>query len=142
MMSDPFFPAPDPWQLNPHHDTHESGRFGLFDDPLIDMGFPFDRGFDDMMNPGNGRTRVFSQVTRGSVGPDGRWVSESRMTRTVNGVTESIWKRKDGVVCVPSHYIPRVKWLNADAITLLRPGQRVRHIHLSRRARTAHCQRP
>lgn len=98
-MSDPFFP--DPWGANRRHDAHHRGRAGFFDDPLVDMGFPFDRGFDDMTNPANDRVRVYSQVTRGSRGPNGRWVAESRMTRTVNGVTESVWKRRDGVVCVP-----------------------------------------
>ncbi|KAI0255930.1 hypothetical protein BJV78DRAFT_1350260 [Lactifluus subvellereus] len=92
-MSDPFFP--DPWRRDRRHDRARD----FFDDPLIDVDFPFDRhgGFDDMMGTGNGRTRVYSQVSRGTVGPDGRWVSESRMTRTVNGVTESVWKRRDGV---------------------------------------------
>jgi hypothetical protein len=52
-----------------------------------------------MPNPGRGRTRVYSQVSRSTVTPDGRFVSESRVTRTVNGVTESVWKRKDPSVC-------------------------------------------
>lgn len=110
-MSDPFFP--DPWRRDRRHDPHQRVR-DFFDDPLIDMGFPFDRhgGFDDMMGTGNGngRTRAYSQVTRGTVGPDGRWVAESRMTRTVNGVTESVWKRRDGVVCLPITF-HHVKWL-------------------------------
>jgi len=48
-----------------------------------------------VVNSGNGRSRVYSQVSRGAMAPDGRWVSESRVTRTVNGVTESVWKRRD-----------------------------------------------
>ena len=97
-MADPFFP--DPWRgRERRHDSHhhQRGR-GPFDDPFLDMGFPFDRGFDDMRNPGGGRTRVYSQVSRSTVTPDGRWVGESTVTRTVNGVTESVWKRKDGSV--------------------------------------------
>jgi hypothetical protein len=49
--------------------TRQRGR-GFFDDPLVGVGFPFDRSnvFDDVMNPGggNGRSRVYSQVSRGS----------------------------------------------------------------------------
>ncbi|KAF8475147.1 hypothetical protein DFH94DRAFT_635407 [Russula ochroleuca] len=88
-MFDPFVPR----RRDRHHDAHQQRGRGFFDDHH-GMGFPFDRGFDDTMNPG-GRTRVYSQVSRSTVTPDGRIVSESRMTRTVNGVTESIWKRKD-----------------------------------------------
>jgi DnaJ family protein B protein 6 len=51
-----------------------------------------------MTNPAGGRTRVYSQVSRSTVTPDGRFVSESKMTHTVNGVTESVWKRKDASV--------------------------------------------
>jgi hypothetical protein len=51
------------------------------------------------MDNGRGRTRVYSQVSRSTVTPDGRVVAESRVTHTVNGVTESVWKRKDRAVC-------------------------------------------
>jgi DnaJ family protein B protein 6 len=91
-MADPF---PDPWRRGRRHDVHHQRGRSFFDDPFLDMGFPFDRGFDDMGNPGGGRARVYSQVSRSTVTPDGRWVGESRVTRTVNGVTESVWKRKD-----------------------------------------------
>jgi hypothetical protein len=98
-MSDPFFA--DPWRRGRDRtfDAHRQRGRGFFDDHLLNAGYPFDRGFDDMANPGRGRTRVYSQVSRSTVTPDGRFVSESRMTRTVNGVTESIWKRKDASVC-------------------------------------------
>ncbi|KAI0305854.1 DnaJ domain-containing protein [Multifurca ochricompacta] len=94
-MSDPFFV--DPWRRDRRHDVHQRVR-GFFDDPLVGVGFPYERGnmFDDTLNTGNGRTRAYSQVSRGTVAPDGRWVAESRMTRTINGVTESVWKRRDG----------------------------------------------
>jgi DnaJ family protein B protein 6 len=99
-MADPFFP--DPWRRGRRHDSyHQRGR-GFFDDPSIGMGFPFERGFDDRVNAG-GRTRAYSQVSRSALTPDGRWVAESRVTRTVNGVTESVWKRKDGAVRSTSH---------------------------------------
>jgi len=97
-MADPFYP--DPWRRERRHDVHHQRGRGPFDDPFLDLdtGFPFDRGFDDMRNHGGGRTRVYSQVSRSTVTPDGRWVGESKVTRTVNGVTESVWKRKDGSV--------------------------------------------
>ena len=95
-MADPFFP--DPWRRGRRHDSfHQRGR-GFFDDSVTGMGFPFERGFDDRLNAGGGRTRVYSQVSHSAFTPDGRWVAESRMTRSVNGVTESVWKRKDGAV--------------------------------------------
>ncbi|KAH9169915.1 hypothetical protein EDB89DRAFT_1982024 [Lactarius sanguifluus] len=95
-MSDPYFP--DPWRRDRRHDSHHRNPSGFFDDPLVGVGFPFDRGnvFDDMVNSGNGRSRVYSH-SRGAMAPDGRWVSESRMTRTINGVTESVWKRRDAL---------------------------------------------
>ena len=95
-MSDPFFP--DPWRHRRHNSySHHRGPGGFFDDPLVGMGFPFDRGnmFDDV---GNGRSRVYSQTMSREMAPDGRWVSESRVTRTINGVTESVWKRRDATV--------------------------------------------
>lgn len=94
-MADPFFS--DPYRRNHRHDPHHRGAGSFFDDPLVGVGFPFDRGnvFDDVMNSGNGRSRVYSEVSRGAMAPDGRWVSESRVTRSINGVTESVWKRKD-----------------------------------------------
>jgi len=92
-MSDPFFSGP--WLQDRRHEPRRRRGRSFFDEPPIDMGFPFDSDFDDMVNPSGGRTRVYSQVSRGAMTPDGRWVTESRMTRTVNGVTESVWKRKD-----------------------------------------------
>jgi len=103
-MADPFFP--DPWRRERRHDAHRQRGRSFFDDPLTGMDFPFERVFDDMVHPSAGRTRAYSQVSRGTMTPDGRWVAESRMTRTVNGVTESVWKRKDGTVRLTSH--PRI----------------------------------
>lgn len=98
-MSDPFFT--DPWHRGRDRtlDAHRQRGRGFFDDHHLNAGFPFDRGFDDVINHGRGRMRVYSQTSHSTVTPDGRFVSESRMTRTVNGVTESVWKRKDASVC-------------------------------------------
>lgn len=98
-MADPFFSS-DPWRRDRRHDLHHRGAGSFFDDSLIGVGFPFDRSnvFDDVVNSGNGRSRVYSQMSRGAMGPDGRWVSESRVTRSINGVTESVWKRRDAAV--------------------------------------------
>jgi DnaJ family protein B protein 6 len=94
-MGDPFFS--DPWRRDRRHDLHHRGTGSFFDDSLIGVGFPFDRSnvFDDV---NRGRSRVYSQMSRGAMSPDGRWVSESRMTRSINGVTESVWKRRDAAV--------------------------------------------
>ncbi|KAI9459039.1 hypothetical protein F5148DRAFT_1219613 [Russula earlei] len=92
-MSDPFLS--DPWRRDRRHDMPRQRGRSFFDDFSIGTGFPFDRDFDDMVNPGGGRARVYSQVSRGTMTPDGRWVGESRMMYTVDGVTESVWKRQD-----------------------------------------------
>lgn len=50
---------------------------------------------------GNGFSRTRSSThssSFGNMGGNGQWVSESRMTRTVNGVTESIHERHDAIV--------------------------------------------
>ncbi|EIM86722.1 DnaJ-domain-containing protein [Stereum hirsutum FP-91666 SS1] len=66
------------------------GSFG-FGSPMMNMmlgGGAGGRGFS---------TQSMSSSSTGGFGNGngGRWVSESRMTRTINGVTESIVKRKD-----------------------------------------------
>ena len=96
-MFDPFYP--DLRRRDRHHDVHRQRGRSFFDDLHLGAGFPFDRGLDDMMDTGRGRTRVYSQVSRSTVTPDGRVVAESRVTRTINGVTESVWKRQDRAVC-------------------------------------------
>lgn len=40
----------------------------------------------------------FQSSSRGGLNGDGQWVSQSRITRSVNGVTESVWKRTDASV--------------------------------------------
>ena len=82
-MSDPFFS--DPWYQGQDQtfDAHCHSGHGFFDDHLLNVGFPFDRWFNDMMNPGHGHTWVYSQVSHSTVTPDSHLVSESRMTCTV-----------------------------------------------------------
>ncbi|KAI9438890.1 hypothetical protein BJY52DRAFT_1229731 [Lactarius psammicola] len=126
-MSDPYFP--DPWRRDRRHDSHSHHRSpgGFFDDPLVGVGFPFERGnvFDDVVNSGNSRSRVYSQVSRNTMAPDGRWVSESRVTRTINGVTESVWKRRDAGV--RSFHIPCVNHHGNEYATYTYPDGRERH---------------
>ena len=98
-MPDPSFHDPRRRGRGRTFDAHRHHGRGFFDDNLLNAGFPYDRGFDDMSNPGRGRTRVYSQVSHSTFTPDGRYVSESRVSRTVNGVTESVWNRKDASVC-------------------------------------------
>ncbi|KAI0046011.1 DnaJ-domain-containing protein [Auriscalpium vulgare] len=53
-------------------------------------------GFPEFVNMPSTSTHRVRSVTSQFVGmPDGRWVSESHMTRTINGVTESVWQRTD-----------------------------------------------
>lgn len=62
--------------------------------PNILGGLPLLPGAGPHMRPGPPSRH---NSLRGPMGgmPATQWVSESRMTRTVNGVTESVWKRTD-----------------------------------------------
>jgi len=91
---------------------------------------------DDMTNPGGGRMRVYSQVSRSTVTPDGRFVSESRMTRTVNGITELVWKFKDASICP----LLRLEFAYADAHCLTQGNEYATYTYPDGRE-TAHCQR-
>ncbi|TFY58204.1 hypothetical protein EVG20_g8243 [Dentipellis fragilis] len=106
-MADPMF---DPF--NNHPFFSQSSRRDPFGGMGMGMGMPgmgmggMGMGFghplmiQDMMGMGSspafgGSSRTYSSVSRSSGSPGGRWNTESRMTRTINGVTESIWKRRD-----------------------------------------------
>lgn len=43
--------------------------------------------------------RSYSAVSQ-AMGSGGRWVSQSQMTRTINGRTETIIKKRDAEVCI------------------------------------------
>lgn len=69
-------------------------------DPL-GSAFPFGgpsllSGFDNGATSG-GNMRSYSSVTQ-ALGQGGQWVSQSSMTRTINGRTERIVKRRDAQV--------------------------------------------
>lgn len=88
-MGNPFFP--NLWHQEHWHNSHCQCGHGLFDDPLIGMGFLgflFEYMFNDMMNFRGGHTWVYSWMSYGTVMPDGCWMAKSRMTHTVNGVTK------------------------------------------------------
>lgn len=107
------------------------GSFG-FGSPMMNMmlgGGAGGRGFSTQ-SMSSSSTGVFGN------GNGGRWVSESRMTRTINGVTESIVKRKDSQVRIS----PLEGEVNSS-LTRCYTGQRACHAHLPRRPRTPYPQR-
>ncbi|CAL1714784.1 unnamed protein product [Somion occarium] len=93
---DPYFNDAFPSMRSPF------GAFGgsMMRDPFggsmltpFTPGFPFGRSLLDDMQGGQGR-RVYSSTSSGG-GANGQWVSQNRMTRTINGRTETIIKRRD-----------------------------------------------
>ena len=96
-FSDPFFTGG--FEQSPH----QFSRSRTLDPFATLSAFPFGPSmFSDMMEgPGRHSAHVYSQSSRGTVAPGQGWVSESVMTRTVNGVTESVRKRRDANVSLP-----------------------------------------
>ncbi|KAH8111011.1 DnaJ-domain-containing protein [Phellopilus nigrolimitatus] len=101
-FDDPFFAnahpsAGSPFRRDPY------GHGSLFDsmmggNPAFGM-LSQANAFPSMGAPFQGQTANFQSSSRGfsAGGADGntRWISQSRMTRSINGVTESVWKRTD-----------------------------------------------
>ena len=93
-FDDPFF--------GPRHSPFASpfsSPFGRLD---LLGGFPFGgppllSGFGGSGMDGS-NARSYSSVTQ-AIGQNGQWVSQSTMTRTINGRTERISKRRDAQVC-------------------------------------------
>lgn len=79
------------------------GRSGVVPGPMImDMNGP-DSMFAGAPSRNHSRNRsnapTYQSEPRGYGGSGGvRWTQESRMTRTINGVTESVWSRTDSDV--------------------------------------------
>ncbi|KDQ61568.1 hypothetical protein JAAARDRAFT_31025 [Jaapia argillacea MUCL 33604] len=75
------------------------GGFGRGGGSIISpFGGMFGPVFEDTMRGSRGGTaRTMSYSSAGFDNDQGgvRWVSSSKMTRTINGVTESVWKRRD-----------------------------------------------
>ena len=68
------------------------------------LGGGFGGGFGGMLDfptGGNVRSYSYSSSSRGNLGDNGetRWVSERRMQRTINGVTETVHEKRDNQVC-------------------------------------------
>ncbi|KLO17980.1 DnaJ-domain-containing protein [Schizopora paradoxa] len=90
---DPFFngpsshsPFPSPFRRNDHMLFPNSPFAGLL--PQMSPAFADPRG---MQSSSFQSQSTFAR----SSGRNGQWVSESRSTRTINGVTESEWRRVD-----------------------------------------------
>lgn len=82
----------------------------------------------------NSNSRMYSAVSQ-AVGRNGQWVSQSTMSRTINGRTEVITKRRDIEVSVTFHAFSRKYGPN-----MRRTGQRAHHLLLPR-WRALHNQR-
>jgi DnaJ homolog subfamily B member 6 len=91
----------------PHNPFHDDDMFGISAMPTPPILRPMGIGFPAPFEEGHGRrsrsvnSGMFSYESssfsaRGGGGGD--WVSQSRSTRTVNGVTESEWRRIDADV--------------------------------------------
>ncbi|KAI0080128.1 DnaJ-domain-containing protein [Panus rudis PR-1116 ss-1] len=93
---DPFIRDPFPSIFGRDPFTSQFGRDpfgGSFMSPF-GPGFPFGRSLlsDFPTDMGSASTRSF---VSSSVGINGQWVSQSKMTRTINGRTETIITKKD-----------------------------------------------
>ncbi|EJD07636.1 DnaJ-domain-containing protein [Fomitiporia mediterranea MF3/22] len=102
-FEDPSFGVPFPSAGSPFART-PFGHSSLFDrmmggNPAFGMLPPSTDPFNQSGRPLHGHSMSFSSSSRGTLtrGADGnpQWVSQSKMTRTVNGVTESVLKRTD-----------------------------------------------
>lgn len=98
-FEDPFFGEPR------HAARGPFGHGSIFDrmgGSPFGMLPPMNNMFDHMGGPHQAHTMSFSSSSRGSLarGPDGnpQWVSQSRISRSINGVTEGVWKRTDSNV--------------------------------------------
>lgn len=115
--SDPFFGSafpipPPPPPLDPFS-RHGPGPGFMHGSSFNPMGrtptFPMlEPMFSQMDEPRRSHSAGHHSSTRGFFGSGGggpRWVSESRVTRSVNGVTQSVWKRTDSdVSTTPQEY--------------------------------------
>ena len=93
-FNDPFFDGP-------------SANQQLYNTPrgmeTMALGFPFGGNmFSPSFFGAPAGGQVYTQSTRRVTSPGSGWVSESRMTRTVNGVTETVWKRTNSRVSFAS----------------------------------------
>lgn len=98
-FDDPFFGSASPFGHSPFGHSSLFGQMGIRpfgalpslvnSDHLLGLGSSFPEGSHFQSS------QTF--ISSGSGRNDG-WVSQSRMTRSVNGVTESVWKRKDANV--------------------------------------------
>lgn len=108
-FNDPFFSEASPFGgAGPSH-TSPFGRSRMFPQAsLFDTAFPSSTLFPTFPTPPEGRgagnfmgstERSFAQ----SPGGNGQWVSSSKLTTTINGVTQTTWKRIDANVSAHSH---------------------------------------
>lgn len=98
--SDPFFddfPMPrSPFESIFGPSPLRSRRDDFFGSPFGSIGFGGGHPLIEMMNGGlgGGNVRSYSSVSQ-AIGSNGKWVSQSQVTRTINGRTETIITRRD-----------------------------------------------
>lgn len=116
--SDPFLnrarrtqpPFMNPFDLSDSifRDTYRDFNGGrpreLYQDPFSAFGTslsPFGFGVNFQGGPGNTQMRSLThQSLSFNNGQDSRWVSESHMARSINGVMEAVHERRDSNVCI------------------------------------------
>lgn len=102
-----FFEDDDPFFSDPFPSTFSRSPFGqpFGQSTRSPFGSLFGPGpmFSGLL--GSANTRAYSQVSE-AVGRSGQWVSQSTMTRSINGRTEQVTKRRDAQVSTgePSIY--------------------------------------
>lgn len=99
LFDDPFFDDfPSPFGgARRNRDPFDSFGRGSLMSPFGGLlGGSMFSPFQQIMDSPNANVRSASYSAIGyDNGQERRWVSQSRMTRTINGVTESVWKRTD-----------------------------------------------
>jgi DnaJ family protein B protein 6 len=128
VFTDPFalfdsifgdFPRAGPvglFQFPPRHAEHHSRRHEYLGHPADEHHHYEDPGRDGYTGPHHRRhthsqgssyppMQAFFQSESHGYGSHGRWTQESKVTTTVNGVSQSVWKRTDadvsGDACSP-----------------------------------------
>ncbi|KAI5121626.1 hypothetical protein M0805_001155 [Coniferiporia weirii] len=96
-FDDPFFAGSGAFGSHPFgHSSPFGGSFG--GNPALGM-FPGMNMHPALGDPFQSQIANFQSSSQGGFSHgsngNGHWVSQSRMTRTINGVTESVWKRTD-----------------------------------------------
>lgn len=97
----PFFGNTSPFGRQSSNHASPFDRMGMFPFGALPP-FPNSLLALDSSFPGGSSFHSSQTLVPPSGSRNDHWVSQSRMTRTINGVTESVWKRTDSNVSIPS----------------------------------------